>query len=91
MKILVVRNDKLGDFLVSLPAFACLKKNQPDAKIVALIPDYTREIAQMSPFIDDIVIDPGRQNGLRATINLAKQLKKYSFDAVVTLFSTGHT
>lgn len=89
--ILVVRNDKLGDFLVSLPAYACIKSNLPDSNVVALVPDYTREIAERCPYIDDLVIDPGRDGGFRATLQLARLLKYRKFDSVVTLFSTGHT
>ena len=91
MKILVVRNDKLGDFLVSLPAYACIKKNLSDATVLALIGNYTRDIAELCPYIDETVVDPGRDNGLGATLQLARDLKNYRLDAVVTLFSTGHT
>jgi ADP-heptose:LPS heptosyltransferase len=91
MKILVVRNDKLGDFLVSLPAYACIKKNLPSSTVTALVPAYTRDLAALCSQIDKIVIDPGRENGIQAAVQLAKTLKAKKFDAVVTLFSTSHT
>jgi len=90
MKILAVRNDKLGDFLVTLPGIACIKQNLPHAEISVLIPEYTREIAQLCPHIDEIVVDPGRGNGLTATLQLSRSLRKCKFDAVITFFSTGH-
>ena len=37
-KILVVRNDKIGDFMVCFPAFAMLKQSLPDIEITALVP-----------------------------------------------------
>jgi len=89
-RVLVVRNDRLGDLVVSLPAFACIKNNLPNTTIVALVPEYTRDIVRLCPYIDDILIDPGKQNGLGATLELGKRVKNGNFDAVVSLFSTGH-
>ena len=89
-KILAVRNDKLGDLLVTLPGIACIKKNLPQARISVLVPEYTRDIALLCPDIDDVVVDPGRENGLPATLQLSRMLHNGKFDAVVTFFSTGH-
>jgi len=89
--ILAVRNDKLGDFLVTLPGIACIKQNLPQANIAVLIPEYTREIADLCPDIDEVVIDPGRKKGLAATLQLSRTVRNGNFDAVVTFFSTSHT
>ena len=35
-KILVIRNDKLGDFMQAWPAFAMLKLSNPSLKLTAL-------------------------------------------------------
>jgi len=86
MKVLVIRNDKLGDFMLSLPSFALLKQRYPQAELVALVPEYTREIAEASPAIDRTLIDPGKDAGVMA---LASLLRSEKFDAVITLFSTG--
>ena len=63
--ILVVRNDKLGDFMLAWPSFAALKQAFPDARIVALVPNYTRPIAELCPWIDEILIDPTESAGLK--------------------------
>ena len=39
MKILVIRNDKLGDFVQAFPAFAMLKASNPALKLTALVPE----------------------------------------------------
>ncbi len=91
LNILVVRNDKLGDLLVSLPAFAILKKNLSNSIIFALVPEYTSPIIQATDYIDDVIIDPGRENVFRSSIKLSRMLKQQKFDAVVTLFSTSYT
>jgi len=87
-KILVIRNDKLGDFALSLPSFALLKANLPDTHLYALVPAYTREIAELSPAIDEIIIDPGPDAGGEAKTRLLTQIHDQHFDAVLTLFST---
>ncbi len=86
MKILVVRNDKLGDFMLTYPSFSWLKASMPSAHIVALVPAYTAPLAERCPGIDGVLLDPGADQGWRA---LAALLRKEQFDAVITLFSTG--
>ena len=78
-RILVVRNDKLGDFMLAWPALALLKKSLPSAKITVLVPAYTRELAAACPWVDEVLLDPQALN----------QATKKNFDAVLTLFSTG--
>ena len=78
-KILVVRNDKLGDFMLAWPTFALIKKHWPEVHVTALVPKYTAPIAKACPWIDELLIDSGE-----GTWNLSK-----NFSALVTLFSTG--
>jgi len=87
-KILIVRNDKLGDFVLALPSFALLRKQLPDCEIHAFIPTYTKDIALISGFIDKVIIDPGSSASFRQQINTLLNIKKQNYDAVITLFST---
>ena len=57
LKILIIRNDKLGDFMLAWPAIALLKKQFPDAEITALVPEYTASIAEQCQWIDKVLID----------------------------------
>lgn len=84
-KILVVRNDKLGDFMLSFPAFALLKKNLPGTEIHALVPEYTRPMAEACDFIDHIILDQGKNHNLWQLIH---ELRLQNYDAIITLFST---
>ncbi|MCW8886454.1 MAG: glycosyltransferase family 9 protein [Motiliproteus sp.] len=86
-KILVVRNDKLGDFMLAWPSFAALKLAFPDALVTALVPNYTQPIAELCPWIDEVLIDP-QQQGLKGSFELAKIFKANQFDLMLTLFST---
>jgi ADP-heptose:LPS heptosyltransferase len=84
---LVIRNDKLGDFMLSWPALASLRANLPDARIAALVPAYTEPLARVCPYIDEVIVDPKLKGDWRSGRGLAKLLKPHQFDAVVTLFS----
>ncbi|MDG6882351.1 lipopolysaccharide core biosynthesis protein [Phocoenobacter uteri] len=80
-KLLVIRNDKLGDFMLAWPAFAMLKQSMPDTKLVALVPSYTAQIAKVCPYLDEVIIDTKE---LGETI---LEVKKYQFDGVISFFS----
>jgi ADP-heptose:LPS heptosyltransferase len=84
LHILVVRNDKLGDFMLAWPAFALLKKYLPESRITALVPEYTAPMAKLCPFIDELLIDDRAKGALA----LSRQLRKGRFDAMFTLFSS---
>ena len=89
-KILVVRNDKLGDFMLSYPAFALLKQYLPTTEIHALVQNYTQPMAELCPSIDKVVLDPGKESGFKGVSLLSRQLKQANYDAVITLFSMTH-
>lgn len=86
-KILVIRNDKLGDFMLAYPSFALLKKNMPEASIHALVPAYTKEMAEVCPWIDHVLIDPTPNAKWTSGFSLAKRFRMEHFDAVITLYS----
>lgn len=85
--ILVVRNDKIGDFMLAWPSFAMLKLSVPDMKVTALVPRYTAALAEMCPWIDDVVIDPGKKGSKEDQQELISTLKAKGFDGVICLFS----
>lgn len=87
-KILVVRNDKIGDFVLSFQALAILKNSIPDSTITVLVPKYTAELAAACKWIDEILIDPGSDSSLFQLLNFYKNLITLNFDAAITLFST---
>jgi len=87
-KILLIRNDKLGDFMLAFPCFAAVKNNLPNIEVHALVPSYTEAMAKSCQWIDNVLIDPGENSGLRANFNLLKKINQQNYDAVITLFST---
>lgn len=85
-RVLVVRNDKIGDFMLAWPAFAMLKAST-DCHVTALVPAYTRQLAELCPSIDEVIVDTGKEALVAEQKNLLSQLKSHHFDAVICLFS----
>lgn len=86
-KILVIRNDKLGDFMLAWPSFQALRQLFPEARIYALVPAYTSQMAEICPWIDDVVLDD-EHHGLSGLIKTTARLKAHNFDAALCLHST---
>jgi ADP-heptose:LPS heptosyltransferase len=82
MKILVVRNDKLGDFITALPSLYIIKQHLPQAHLAVLIAPLNESVALSCEFIDEVIIDEGQ-----SARELASFLKPKAFDLSITLFS----
>jgi ADP-heptose:LPS heptosyltransferase len=82
MNILVVRNDKLGDFITALPALYVLKHHSPDNRIIVLVAPLNRKLAESCDFIDEVIVDSDED-----ILGLAFKIKQAYIDASITLFS----
>lgn len=87
-KVLVVRNDKLGDFMLAWPALALLKRSLPGVGVHALVAGYTADMARLCPHIDRVVIDPGTAAGADGRAGLIRALRGEGYDAAIALYST---
>lgn len=82
MNILVVRNDKLGDFITALPTLYVLKHHDSSNRIIALVAPLNRKLAESCDFIDEVIVDSGED-----ILELAFKIKQARIDASITLFS----
>ncbi len=82
MNILVVRNDKLGDFITALPAIYVLKKYNPNNRIIVCVAPLNKALALACDFVDEVIVDDGL-----SIIELAKQLRAAKIDVSITMFS----
>ncbi|STO55877.1 glycosyltransferase family 9 protein [Grimontia hollisae] len=89
-KILVIRNDKIGDFMLAWPAFAMLKQSLPDVEITALVPSYTKALAELCPSIDKVLVDGGKNADKQRKKALVSQIRAERFDASICLFSDSY-
>ena len=85
--ILIVRNDRIGDVVLSLPLAGLIKKRYPDCKITFLLRNYTKDIANGHPNIDEVIILK-EDNGRIPVWKNVNQLKKGSFDASIIVYPT---
>lgn len=90
-RILVIRNDKLGDFMLAWPAFALLKQQYPDCRVTALVPAYTAPMAELCDWIDDVLIDDRRPSFIKDIACLSSNIRKQQFDVSISLFSEART
>ena len=87
-RVLVVRNDKLGDLVLALPVFALLRRALPDVELCALVPAYTAEIAALAPGVDRVLLDPGPERREGRAGELAAAWRAERFDLLLAVFST---
>ena len=93
-RILVVRNDKIGDFMLAWPSFAMLKRSM-ECHVTALVPAYTAPLARLCPWIDEIILDPGaradkeQQRALLARIKAILRRKNLVNDTPPQLMQFG--
>ncbi len=86
-KILVLRPDRLGDVILTLPVVRNLKEAYPEASISYLCTDYTSQILESYSLIDELIIYDSNQThkGFRKIPILSKELSKHNFDLAVHL------
>ncbi len=79
--ILIVRTDRIGDVVLTLPLCPIIKKYYPDAKISFLLHEYTKSLAQNNSYIDEIILLKEKNNKELIFENI-KQLKN-KFDVCI--------
>jgi ADP-heptose:LPS heptosyltransferase len=95
-RVLVVRADQLGDFVISIPAINKLRDLFPEARFFGLVSRAALEVAQTLEFFDELFeinmiyepIEGRRYLSLHDQIELRSRLGNHSFDLAIDL-STG--
>ncbi|WP_281212848.1 glycosyltransferase family 9 protein [Shewanella insulae] len=64
-RILVIRNDKIGDFVNTWPALYELKMALPNASIEVFVAPVLEEFAKVCPFVDHVIVDNGDDPAIR--------------------------
>ena len=82
-RVLVTRTDKLGDFMLTWPALALLRRALPAAHIAVLVSEGAEPMARACPVVDEVLVDRGQ-----ALSELAGEVRKGRFDGAIALFST---
>jgi heptosyltransferase-2 len=86
--ILVVRTDRIGDVILTIPAIRALKETFPASRLTVLTAITTRSLVDGLPFIDEVMVeDPSR--GWAGYFSLVRELSKRKFDLAV-VYHTKH-
>jgi ADP-heptose:LPS heptosyltransferase len=84
--ILIVRTDRIGDVVLSLPMAAILKKHFPDCRVTFLLRGYTAPLALNNPYIDEVITLSETDGTASITENIS--LLRNRFDSCVAAFPT---
>jgi ADP-heptose:LPS heptosyltransferase len=85
--LLIVRTDRIGDVVLSLPLAGIIKKKYPKCRITFLVREYTKSLASNHPFIDQIITLDTEADKILLLRNVRK-IKQYNFDASIIVYPT---
>jgi len=83
-RILVIRLDKVGDVICSLPVITALRENFPHSFIGFLSSAYTNDLIESNSSINEAILYEERASLFRR-IGFMYSLKKYRFDLAIVL------
>lgn len=83
--ILILRNDRFGEFLLNIPALRALKESFKNCRIIALVDPYVKELAQSISFIDEVIEWGRRKHPLMEKLRLINLLKRKNISIAVVL------
>ena len=80
-KILIVRTDRIGDVVLTLPIAHLIKKKYPGSELFFMVRDYTSTLVENHKFVDGFLIYD-EEKSFSAQLN---EIKKYDFDSAVVV------
>ncbi|MBE2280133.1 MAG: glycosyltransferase family 9 protein [Ignavibacteriaceae bacterium] len=80
-RILIIRQDRIGDTVVTTGMPREIKNNSPGSFIAVLVREQTKPVYENNPFVDQILTLPKEYT----SGTLAKLLKQYNFDVALLL------
>lgn len=84
-RILIVRTDRIGDVILTLPMAQVLKQHFPAIQVSMLIRRYTRELVEGNPWVDEVLFydEDDRPLPFRMMVRI---LRQRNFDAAVLTY-----
>lgn len=81
--ILAVRNDRLGEFLLTIPALTALKRGFPGALLTLVVNPANIELAEMIKCVDRVISWENREHRLPEIFHFARSFKGEGIDLCV--------
>lgn len=85
LRILIVRQDRIGDVVLSTPLPREIKKVYPNSFVAVMVRNYTKEIYLNNPYVDEIIIYDETKKGFKNFLEDVKKIKKYKFTHALML------
>ena len=87
-RFLLIRTDRIGDTILTLPSVSAIRKNFPKAFIAFLSRPYTQPLIEQYSGIDLLITyDPdGKHKGWSGIAKLCKELKEYNFHVAILFY-----
>ena len=82
--ILIVRTDRIGDLILTLPLAGLIKQKYPNAKVSFLVQDYTKNIVAVHPHIDEVIVLKQNDGKISLSENLSI-IKSKKFDTCIVV------
>jgi heptosyltransferase-2 len=88
--VLVVRADRLGDVLLSLPVLAALREGVPTSRLSFLVAPWIAPLLTGHPWLDEVLVDDRQatHHGVAGFRRLAAELRSARFAAAILLRPT---
>lgn len=81
--ILVVRNDRFGEFLLIVPALRALKERFPQSRITIVVNPKVVELADAIEYVDDTIIWEEKKHPFKEVVEFSGLIRGREFDLVV--------
>ena len=79
IRLLITRVDRIGDVVLSTPIPREVKRKHPNSFVAVLVQDYTKDIYQNNPYVDEIIVYNKDENDF-SFWQMVKRLHKYKFN-----------
>ena len=84
-RIVVIRTDRIGELLLTTPAFQALKRAFPAARLTAVVSEYAQGVVAHHPDVDEVIALPGElhSRSFREDARVLRLLRERRFDMAI--------
>jgi len=85
--LLIVRTDRVGDVVLSLPLARAIKERFPSCRVSFLVRAYTQDLTRGHPWIDEVLVLEEGRGGTDVAAN-ARAVRSRGFDTGIAVYPT---
>lgn len=83
--ILIVRNDRFGEFLLNIPAIRAVKETFSESRVILAVDSYVKELAGMVQYADEVIVWRSGKHSLSEIFRFGRFLKKKGIDIAIVM------